>query len=72
LGKTGVERSPAGRQHYPDIDRRNSEFSQSKPLSTKPHRKSMNLAKRAKDMGSAAVLFSLLNAAVVWACILWP
>ena len=30
------------------------------------------LAKRAKDMGSAAVLFSLLNAAVVWACILWP
>ena len=30
------------------------------------------LAKRAKDMGSAAVLFSLLNAAVVWACVLWP
>ena len=30
------------------------------------------LAKRAKDMGSAAVLFSLLNAAVVWACLLWP
>ncbi len=30
------------------------------------------LAKRAKDMGSAAVLFSLLNAAVAWACILWP
>jgi diacylglycerol kinase (ATP) len=30
------------------------------------------LAKRAKDMGSAAVLFSLLNAGVVWACILWP
>lgn len=30
------------------------------------------LAKRAKDMGSAAVLFSLLNAAIVWACILWP
>ncbi|MBK7415214.1 MAG: diacylglycerol kinase [Dechloromonas sp.] len=30
------------------------------------------LAKRAKDMGSAAVLLSLLNAAVVWACILWP
>ena len=30
------------------------------------------LAKRAKDMGSAAVLLSLLNAVVVWACILWP
>ncbi|KXB30093.1 diacylglycerol kinase [Dechloromonas denitrificans] len=30
------------------------------------------LAKRAKDMGSAAVLFSLLNAAAVWACVLWP
>ena len=29
------------------------------------------LAKRAKDMGSAAVLLSLLNAAVVWACVLW-
>lgn len=30
------------------------------------------LAKRAKDMGSAAVLLSLVNAAVVWACVLWP
>ena len=30
------------------------------------------LAKRAKDMGSAAVLFSLLNAATIWACLLWP
>lgn len=30
------------------------------------------LAKRAKDMGSAAVLFSLLNAAAIWACVLWP
>lgn len=30
------------------------------------------LAKRAKDMGSAAVLLSLISAAVVWACILWP
>ena len=30
------------------------------------------LAKRAKDMGSAAVLLSLMNAAVVWACVLWP
>lgn len=30
------------------------------------------LAKRAKDMGSAAVLLSLLNAAAVWACVLWP
>ena len=26
------------------------------------------LAKRAKDMGSAAVLLSLINAAAVWAC----
>jgi len=31
-----------------------------------------DLAKRAKDMGSAAVLFSLINAALVWACVLWP
>jgi len=29
------------------------------------------LAKRAKDMGSAAVLLSLLNAAVIWACVMW-
>ena len=29
------------------------------------------LAKRAKDMGSAAVLLSLVNAAAVWACLLW-
>ena len=29
------------------------------------------LAKRAKDMGSAAVLLSLLNAAVIWGCVLW-
>ena len=29
------------------------------------------LAKRAKDMGSAAVLLALINAAVVWACVLW-
>ncbi|MCE1183070.1 MAG: diacylglycerol kinase [Rhodocyclales bacterium] len=28
------------------------------------------LAKRAKDMGSAAVLLSLLNALVVWLCVL--
>ncbi|HEX6736033.1 MAG TPA: diacylglycerol kinase [Azonexus sp.] len=30
------------------------------------------LAKRAKDMGSAAVLLALLNAVAVWACVLWP
>lgn len=29
------------------------------------------LAKRAKDMGSAAVLLSLALAAVVWGCVLW-
>lgn len=29
------------------------------------------LAKRAKDMGSAAVLLSLLMAGIVWAAILW-
>ena len=29
------------------------------------------LAKRAKDMGSAAVLLSLLNAATIWLCVLW-
>ena len=29
------------------------------------------LAKRAKDMGSAAVLLSLINAAAVWICVLW-
>ena len=31
-----------------------------------------DLAKRAKDMGSAAVLLSLVNAVVVWVCVLWP
>jgi diacylglycerol kinase (ATP) len=30
------------------------------------------LAKRAKDMGSAAVLFSLTSAAAVWGLVLWP
>ncbi|MDH7943838.1 diacylglycerol kinase [Pseudohongiella sp. SYSU M77423] len=30
------------------------------------------LSGRAKDMGSAAVLFSLIGAAIVWAIILWP
>ncbi len=30
------------------------------------------LAKRAKDMGSAAVLFSLINAGAVWGLVLWP
>jgi diacylglycerol kinase (ATP) len=29
------------------------------------------LAKRAKDIGSAAVLFSLINVMVVWTCVLW-
>jgi diacylglycerol kinase (ATP) len=29
------------------------------------------LAERAKDIGSAAVLLSLLNVAVVWVCVLW-
>ena len=30
------------------------------------------LAKRAKDMGSAAVLLSLVFAATVWGLVLWP
>lgn len=30
-----------------------------------------HLAKRAKDIGSAAVLFSLINVAAVWICVLW-
>ncbi|MCE1172384.1 diacylglycerol kinase [Azovibrio restrictus] len=30
------------------------------------------LAGRAKDLGSAAVLFALVFMAVVWACVLWP
>ncbi len=30
------------------------------------------LAGRAKDMGSAAVMLSLLNAAIVWGVIVWP
>ena len=29
------------------------------------------LAKRAKDLGSAAVMLSLVFAGAVWACILW-
>lgn len=30
-----------------------------------------DLSKRAKDIGSAAVLVALLNAGAVWLCILW-
>lgn len=30
-----------------------------------------SLAKRAKDMGSAAVLLALINAILIWAMILW-
>lgn len=30
------------------------------------------LAGRAKDMGSAAVFFAMLNATMVWSLILWP
>jgi len=30
------------------------------------------LAGRAKDLGSAAVLFALGFMAVIWACVLWP
>ncbi len=30
------------------------------------------LAKRAKDMGSAAVLLSLINVLALWLCVLWP
>ena len=29
------------------------------------------LAERAKDIGSAAVLLALINAAAVWTCVLW-
>lgn len=29
------------------------------------------LAKRAKDMGSAAVFLAILNAVIIWACVLW-
>ena len=29
------------------------------------------LAKRAKDIGSAAVLIALVNVLVVWVCVLW-
>lgn len=32
---------------------------------------SHNLAKRAKDIGSAAVLVSLINVLVVWGLVLW-
>ena len=30
-----------------------------------------HLAKRAKDIGSAAVFFALVNVLAVWACVLW-
>lgn len=32
---------------------------------------SHRLAKRAKDIGSAAVLMALANVALVWGCVLW-
>ena len=31
-----------------------------------------DLSKRAKDLGSAAVMLALVNAAVVWGLTLWP
>ena len=31
-----------------------------------------DLSKRAKDLGSAAVLIALATAAAVWALVLWP
>lgn len=37
-------------------------------ISTERH----ELSKRAKDFGSAAVALALLNAAIVWACLLLP
>jgi diacylglycerol kinase (ATP) len=30
------------------------------------------LSGRAKDMGSAAVMFSLIGAALIWSIVLWP
>lgn len=30
------------------------------------------LSGRAKDMGSAAVMFSLIGAAIIWGIVLWP
>lgn len=37
-------------------------------IGDEPHK----LSGRAKDIGSAAVLIALLNAAVIWGLVLWP
>ena len=70
LGDTGVERAMmvASVLLVLEVELLNSAIEATVDrISLASHR----LAKRAKDMGSAAVLLSLLNAAVIWACVLW-
>ena len=70
LGKTGVERALmiCSVPLILIVEILNSAV---EPVVDKASPEKSELAKRAKDMGSAAVLLSLINAAAIWACLLW-
>ena len=70
LGKTGVERALmiCGVVLILIVEILNSAV---EAVVDKASPEKSELAKRAKDMGSAAVLLSLINAAAIWACLLW-
>ncbi len=71
LGKTGVERAlmVGSMLFILIVEILNSGL---EAIVDKASPEKHELAKRAKDMGSAAVFLSIVSAAVVWACILWP
>lgn len=69
LGRTGVEKALLSGTVLlvPVVELLNSGI---EAVVDKASPEAHELAKRAKDMGSAAVLLSLLNALVVWVCVL--
>lgn len=70
LGKTGVDRALllGSVLLVPVVELLNSAV---EAVVDKASPERHELAKRAKDMGSAAVLLALVDAAAVWACVLW-
>lgn len=69
LGKTGVDRAllVGSVLLVPVVELLNSAI---EAIVDKASPERHELAKRAKDMGSAAVLFALIAAAAVWVCVL--
>jgi diacylglycerol kinase (ATP) len=70
LGQNGIERALliASILLIPIVEILNSAL---EAIVDKASPEKHELAKRAKDMGSAAVLLALSLAAVVWVCVLW-